>query len=524
MSDRDAVQLTSIATTTALNASASWTSSAFDVSSFSSLSVVVYATGNTSTLTISQSLDRGSNFDHSETFAVADGTSRTAQVAVVGTQAKVSLTVASGSNLSALRLHTTAHRRKGPPALAEVSLDNAQITVALDSAEDSVSIVHAALPASIGQKASAASFPVVLASDQSSIPVSGTVSVSGVATEATLSALDAKVTAVNTGAVVPAGNEVVYQSTANVTNGSTSPGTLADGSFSNAGIASYTVQLISDTTGVMTYQSSEDNNTWTTLLTNSIAAGVAYVKSDSTFGNYTRIYFTNDSGGDTTSFSLQIIKHNHISPMASAVYGTGLTRTDYHSGVASYAVRDDALSTLAASDDAYTNLRVSSRGALWTAREDLEVKRGAGAMFIAKTSTSTNGLTMLYLNNASGSGINLFVTKAEFTAFNASGECCAIMHFGYGNITGSPSAVTYANLKLDENSSSTYSNSARCGSGGTLPTSYNFMTKCYPAITSDSITFDGHIMIPPAHSMWIEYYGTTSVNLHASLQWYEQAA
>lgn len=54
------------------------------------------------------------------------------------------------------------------------------------AADGTVQVDTAKLPATLGQKAMAASLAVAIASDQSAVPISGTVSVTGVATEATL--------------------------------------------------------------------------------------------------------------------------------------------------------------------------------------------------------------------------------------------------------------------------------------------------------------------------------------------------
>lgn len=70
-------------------------------------------------------------------------------------------------------------------------------------------------PAPIGQKTKAGSVAVVLASDSDALPVSGTVAVTGVATEATLAALSAKLpaslgikTAANSLSIAPASDAV----------------------------------------------------------------------------------------------------------------------------------------------------------------------------------------------------------------------------------------------------------------------------------------------------------------------------
>ena len=114
-------------------------------------------------------------------------------------------------------------------ASGTVNITAGNLEVALDSASDSVSAVvtSSVLPTgaatsvlqtsgnasltsidgklnSLGQKVSAASLPVVIASDQSAVPVSGTISVTGVATEATLANIDGNIVACDTGNVTVA--------------------------------------------------------------------------------------------------------------------------------------------------------------------------------------------------------------------------------------------------------------------------------------------------------------------------------
>lgn len=74
----------------------------------------------------------------------------------------------------------------------------------LQDIEADVEAMSAKLPATLGQKAMAASLSVVVSSDQSTIPVSAASLPlpTGAATEATLSSLNGKVTACDTGAVV----------------------------------------------------------------------------------------------------------------------------------------------------------------------------------------------------------------------------------------------------------------------------------------------------------------------------------
>lgn len=91
-----------------------------------------------------------------------------------------------------------------PVSLASLPLPTGAATSALQTTgNSSLSSIDGKLN-SLGQKAMAASVPVTIASDQSALAISA-VSLplpTGAATEATLSSLNGKVTAVNTGAVV----------------------------------------------------------------------------------------------------------------------------------------------------------------------------------------------------------------------------------------------------------------------------------------------------------------------------------
>lgn len=108
-----------------------------------------------------------------------------------------------------------------------VSLPTGASTLAEQQTQSTtLSTISGKLPTTLGQKAMAASLAVTLASDQSAVPatqsgtwninnISGTVSLpTGAATETTLSALNTKVTACNTGAVtiataLPAGTNTI---------------------------------------------------------------------------------------------------------------------------------------------------------------------------------------------------------------------------------------------------------------------------------------------------------------------------
>lgn len=132
---------------------------------------------------------------------------------------------------------------------------DAQITLqttanaSLSSIDGKLSTIDSGIPAALGQTTMSASMPVVIASNQSAVPVSGTfwqatqpVSASslplptGASTEATLAALNTKVTAVNTGAVtissaLPAGSNII----GNVRIDQTTPGTTNGSSLSHVG-------------------------------------------------------------------------------------------------------------------------------------------------------------------------------------------------------------------------------------------------------------------------------------------------
>ena len=92
--------------------------------------------------------------------------------------------------------------------------------------------------------------------------VSGTVSLpTGAATETTLSSLNSKVTAVNTGAVTIATNAIPPMQTA---SGSLT-GSAQAVTFTMAGEANVTWQLTGTWTATVTFEASNDNSNWTTI-------------------------------------------------------------------------------------------------------------------------------------------------------------------------------------------------------------------------------------------------------------------
>lgn len=133
---------------------------------------------------------------------------------------------------------------------------------------DSVGLAkQAQLPASLGQKAMAASLAVVLASDQSAlaVTVASLPLPSGAATETTLAALNAKVTAVNTGAVVISSG--VVTSITNVVHIDDNGGSITvDGSITaNAGTNLNTSALALESGGNLASLVAKDFATQTTL-------------------------------------------------------------------------------------------------------------------------------------------------------------------------------------------------------------------------------------------------------------------
>ena len=102
-----------------------------------------------------------------------------------------------------------------------------EATLGTRASEATLASLDGKLPVSIGQKTMLASLPVVLASDQSSLTIDGTVAVSGgtiavtsatLASETTLSALNTKVTSCDTGSI--AGTVAVSGGTIAVTSAS----------------------------------------------------------------------------------------------------------------------------------------------------------------------------------------------------------------------------------------------------------------------------------------------------------------
>lgn len=130
---------TNNSSTAAIGAGATFTGAADDVSQMSSAIIMLFANQNT-TLVVSQSRD-GSSWDVSDTFTVPASSGRSFTVSAVSQFIRVAVTNTSGSTASVVRLQTI------------------------------YSTTPQDLIRATGQQASAGSLPVVLATDQSSIPV-----------------------------------------------------------------------------------------------------------------------------------------------------------------------------------------------------------------------------------------------------------------------------------------------------------------------------------------------------------------
>ena len=130
---------TNNSSTAAINAGATFTGAADDVSQMSSAIIMLFANQDT-TLDVSQSRD-GSSWDVSDTFTVPASSGRSFTVSAVSQFIRVAVTNTSGATASVVRLQTI------------------------------YSTTPQDLIRATGQQASAGSLPVVLATDQSTIPV-----------------------------------------------------------------------------------------------------------------------------------------------------------------------------------------------------------------------------------------------------------------------------------------------------------------------------------------------------------------
>ena len=176
---------------------------------------------------------------------------------------------------------------------------DAQITLqttanaSLSSIDGKLSTIDSGIPAALGQTTMSASMPVVIASNQSAVPVSGTfwqatqpVSASslplptGAATESTLAALNTKVTAVNTGAVtissaLPAGSNII----GNIRIDQTTPGTTNGSSLSHVGSTAVATGNGVVGTGVQRVAIASDN---TAFSVNAVQSGTWTVQPGNT--------------------------------------------------------------------------------------------------------------------------------------------------------------------------------------------------------------------------------------------------
>jgi hypothetical protein len=156
---------------------------------------------------------------------------------------------------------TSALQTTGNNSLSSIDtkLSSQATATKQDTGNGSLASIDTKTPA-LGQAVMSASSPVVIASNQSPIPVTGSFSITGVATEATLAALNSKVTTVDTGAVtifasaLPTGAATSALQT--VGNGSlssidtklSSQATAAKQDTGNASLASIDTKLTSQAT------------------------------------------------------------------------------------------------------------------------------------------------------------------------------------------------------------------------------------------------------------------------------------
>jgi len=223
--------------------------------------------------------------------ALPAGTNTIGDVGVLSVPAPLS-TAGGGTEATALRV-TVANDSTG---LLSVDDNGASLTV--DSPQLPAALVGARLDVNqgawlgstaptVGSKTSANSVPVVVASDQGAIPVSGTVTVDFTGT-------------------VDAGNS----STAVLTGGATFTGTGAD----VLDIASIGIQVFAShasATDGLSLQWSQDNTNWDETLVFTISAALAQSYMVGPRARYFRVVYTNGATLQTT-FRLQTILHPTI--------------------------------------------------------------------------------------------------------------------------------------------------------------------------------------------------------------------
>jgi hypothetical protein len=227
--------------------------------------------------------------------------------------------------------------------------------------EASLASVDAKL-GSLGQKAMAGSAPVVIASDQSTIPVS-VASVplpTGAATEATLSALNAKVTAVDTGAVV------------------VSSSALPTGAATEATLSALNAKVVSD-----------------------YGASSGAVRTAAQVGNASGV--ADFGAGASGAQTLRVVSANESNPKAGRSYVTSV-RKDYTAG----SVTTGAWVELIASTSAIANLIeiFDSSG------QTLELGVGAAAAEARVCLIFPGGNGQIPLQIASGSRVSVRAVSA----------------------------------------------------------------------------------------------------------------
>ena len=257
--------------------------------------------------------------------SVYDAANEALQVNVVastGASSVVEITSCDGSGDKATVTAAKALKVDGsavtqPVSAASLPLPTGASTSTLQTTGNtSLSSIDSKLGA-LGQKIMAGSAPVVIASDQSAIPVSAASLPlpSGAATEATLSTLNGKVTDCNTGAVVVSSSALPSgASTAAKQPSLGTAGTASADVITVQGITSMTPLLVNgsgstqpvsnplDTSSTSTCSNVSSSATSVSLLASTAGRKGAYIFNDSTQVLYIKFGTT----ASTTSYTVQV--------------------------------------------------------------------------------------------------------------------------------------------------------------------------------------------------------------------------
>lgn len=261
-----------------------------------------------------------------------------------------------------------------------------------------------------GQATSASSSPVVIASNQSTLPISvATLPLpSGAASETTLSALNAKVTAVNTNAVTIVSNSLISisnSSTANLAANAVFTGTAEDISEYSTIMVTIFADQASAVDGLQILQSSNGVD-WDYGDKFTIPANTGKTFSAGVTAKFFRIIYT-DGSTATTVFRLQVLFSKAAKKNSSVRPQDGRSNENDFEEVLSYGMVYDAASSN------WVRQRGTASGGTSVIQNDITASGSLAAL---------NQTVVLALNGQSAASVQLSGTWVGTVTFEGSND------------------------------------------------------------------------------------------------------